>query len=244
MRVARALSVWVATATMAWSLVLSGGALAQDTTTPFRPACELLTTDAVSALLGVDVTPADGWPYAACSYLHAGDEVAGVYLSPSPPFVLRRIGPSGATDVTVGGLPALSRTGGGGSSSTPASVIVRLVDGGTLEVNVETEAGVADPDTAARALADAILATGPLTAHTSTSPPAEPIRPSGLAVRAGHPRRAQADHRPAIRRCRARCEPGPVQLPHQGSEGGGIPQHRGWRSRRPAQQEHQEPDGQ
>ncbi len=34
MRVARALSVWVATATMAWSIVWSGGVLAQDTATP------------------------------------------------------------------------------------------------------------------------------------------------------------------------------------------------------------------
>ncbi len=40
--------------------VWSGGVLAQDTATPFRPACDLLTTDAVSAVLGVDVTPEDG----------------------------------------------------------------------------------------------------------------------------------------------------------------------------------------
>ena len=46
------------------------------------------------------------------------------------------------------------------------------------QVEVETEAGVADPETAARALAEAILATGPVTAHASTTSTAEPI---GLA---------------------------------------------------------------
>ena len=73
MRVARSRWFSVVIATMVWSNVWSGGVLAQDTAIPFRPACELVTTDAVSAVLGVDVTPADAMPDAWCSYLHGAE---------------------------------------------------------------------------------------------------------------------------------------------------------------------------
>jgi len=179
MRVVRARWFSVVIATIVWSNVWSGGVLAQDTAIPFRPACELVTTDAVSAVLGVDVTPADAMPDAWCSYLHGAQQVAAVGLSPSPPFVLARIGSFGATDVTVGGLPALSSSGVVGSGPRQASVIVGLPDGGILTVEVETQAGVVDPETAARTLAEAILVTGPLTAHASTMSTAEPIGPAG-----------------------------------------------------------------
>jgi hypothetical protein len=177
MRVARARWFSVAIATMAWSSVWSGGVLAQDTAIPFRPACEFVSADAVSAVLGVDVTPADSMPDAYCSYGHGAKQVAEVGLSTSPPFVLARLALPRATDVTVGGLPALSSPGGG-SGGQFASAIVGLPDGGILEVRVEFRTAVADPQAAARALAEAILATGPVTAHASVST-AEPIVPAG-----------------------------------------------------------------
>ncbi len=92
--------------------------------------------------------------------------------------MLHRIGLSGATDVTVGGLPALSSPGGGGNGES-ARVYVGLPDGGILMVEVETDAGVVGPETAARALAEAILVTGPLTAHATPMSTAEPIGPAG-----------------------------------------------------------------
>jgi hypothetical protein len=179
MRVTRSRWYSVVIATMVWPVVWSGEVLAQDNAVPFRPACELVTRDAVSAVLGVDVTPADAMPDAWCSYMHGDQQVAVVGLSPGPPLVLRRIGSSGAVDVTVGGLPALSSPGPTEVPTVPARLIVGLPDGGTLTVEVENETWVADPATAARALAEAILATGPLTAHASTMSTAEPIGFSG-----------------------------------------------------------------
>lgn len=173
MRIGRSRWFSLVIATMVWSSVWPGWALAQDTAIPFRPACDLVTTDAVSTVLGADVTLGDAIADASCSYLDGDQEVAAVGLSPSPPFVFGRLVLPGATETTVGGLPALSSTRG--TLSTAAGVvIVGLQDGGTLEVRVDRESGATSPLAAARALAEAILASGPVTARASVST-AEPI---------------------------------------------------------------------
>ena len=178
MRVARARWFTVVLATMAWSIAGSGGALAQETPIPFRPACDILTPSAVTVVLGVPVTPDATMPDAYCLYLAGGQEVASVRLSASPPLVLAALGLRGATDTIVGGVPALTSVRGDLESS--AVVIVGSQDGGTLEIQVDRASGADSPLATARALTEAILATGPVTARASLST-AEPIVPAGSA---------------------------------------------------------------
>lgn len=154
--------VRIVIAVIAWSSVWSGGVTAEDGATPFRRACDLLTAEAVSAVLGEAVTPAAAMPDAWCSYLHDERPVVEIGLDPTLPLVFAR--PLRATEVTVGGLPALS-----GSSGHSSVVMVGLPDGGILWVDVGWESGFDSPLALARSLAEAILATGPVTAHASSS---------------------------------------------------------------------------
>lgn len=168
-------------ATVAWCIPGPGAALAQEPPIPFRPACELLTPDAVSAVLGVTVSPDATMPDAVCSYLDGTQEVASIRLGASPPLVLTRFtGLRAATDTTVGGVPALSTVSGGTGSS--AVVAFGSQDRGTVEVQVERAPGADSPLAAARSLAEAIVATGPVTAH-ATPPTAEPLVLSGSPCR-------------------------------------------------------------
>jgi hypothetical protein len=94
----------------------------------------------------------------------AGDTtVAMAALTPEMSLDLARFAFPDAEDVSVAGSPGLVSPGDA-ESGTPPTVLVGLADGGALMVNVMPDAGVPDPLAAATALAEALLAAGPITA--------------------------------------------------------------------------------
>ncbi len=167
----------VAFATLVWPIAAPGGVLAQDAPIPFRAACDLMPAENASTILGVPVTTDPSEPDAVCSYLHGDQQVAQIVLSPDTPFLMARLGLTGATAVTLGGLPAMSSPGDAETGS--AQVVVGLSDGGILEIEVDDDPGVSDPEATARTLADAVLATGPVTAHADSATNVEAIAPTG-----------------------------------------------------------------
>ena len=221
----------------------AGRGPAQDTPISFRPACELLTVDAVSAVLGVEVTPADGMPDAFCSYLVGTQEVASIRLQFQPSVRARsRWAPPGATDTTVGGVPALTSVRGGWGSA--AVVIVGSQDGGTVEVQVDRESGADSPLAAVASPRRGDPGDG--------SRDGAHLRLDRGAHRVRWLRRASSITRAELKRLtgrtftegRGRREPEPVRVPYPGPEDGGGPGHRGGRSRQTAlQRDDQRPRG-
>ncbi len=143
--------------------VLAPAAAAQYDAVTFRPACQLADDAAASAALGLDVVGDDSLSNLYCTYMAGDTMVAVAALTPEMSLDLARFAFPEAEDVPIAGSPALVSPGDA-ESSTPPTVLVGLEDGGALMVNVMLEAGVSDPLAAATALAEALLAGGPVTA--------------------------------------------------------------------------------
>jgi hypothetical protein len=143
--------------------LLAPAAAAQSDTVAFRPACQLADDAAASAALGLDVVGDDSLSNLYCSFMAGDTTVAVAALTPEMSLDLARFAFPEAEDVSIAGLAALASPGDV-ESGTPPTVLVGLEDGGALMINVMPEAGVTDPLAAATALAEALLAAGPVTA--------------------------------------------------------------------------------
>ena len=133
----------------------------------FRPACDLITADAVSAIVGATVTADDSSPALYCSWRKGDTSVADASLTTSytlPMLVLAL--PDGQAS-TIGGRAALVSAAG---SSSLATVAVALDDGGVLTVEIDKGSTATDPTAAATAIAEAMLAGGPVTAVVPSAP--------------------------------------------------------------------------
>jgi hypothetical protein len=155
------------------ALLLPVGASAQSSDIPFRPACQLTDDVAASAALGIDVVGDDSISNLYCTYLAGDVTVAVAFLSADTSLDLIRVAFPGATDLTIAGSPAIASPGDEAAGTSP-TVIVGLPDGGSLMVSVMPDAGLADPVASGTALAQALLAAGPVTA----SLPEEPTGPA------------------------------------------------------------------
>jgi hypothetical protein len=143
--------------------LLAPAAVAQSDAVVFRPACQLADDAAASAALGLDVVGDDTLSNLYCTYMAGDTTVALAALTPEMSLDLARFAFPDAEDVSIAGSPALVSPGDA-ESGTPPTVLVGLADGGALMVNVMPDAGVPDPLSAATALAEALLAAGPVTA--------------------------------------------------------------------------------
>lgn len=138
-------------------------AVAQSEESAFRPACQLADDAAASAALGVEVVGDDSFSNLYCTYIANGATVAIVTLTPDVPLDLAKVALPGVTEVTIAGTAALTSPGDESGSMLPV-VLVGLADGGALMINVMPDSGLADPLAGATALAEALLANGPVTA--------------------------------------------------------------------------------
>lgn len=143
--------------------ILAPAAVAQSDAIAFRPACQLTDDAAASAALGLDVVGDDSLANLYCTYMAGDTMVAVAALTPEMSLDLARFAFPDAEEIPLAGLPALASPGDA-ESHTPPTVLVGLEDGGALMVNVMLEAGVSDSLAAATALAEALLARGPVTA--------------------------------------------------------------------------------
>jgi hypothetical protein len=145
-------------------LVVPASVAAQSESPTFRPACQLAADAAASAALGVDVVGDDSISNLFCTYMaDGGATVAIVTLTADLPLDLVKLALPGVTEVTIAGSAALTSPGDEAGSMPPA-VLVGLADGGVLMINVMPDVGVTDPLAGATALAEALLAGGPVTA--------------------------------------------------------------------------------
>lgn len=144
-------------------LLVPSSVAAQSESPTFRPACQLADDAAASAALGVEVVGDDSFSNLFCTYMADSATVAIVTLTPDLPLDLAKLALPGVTEVTIAGSAALTSPGDE-SGSMPPAVLVGLADGGALMVNVMPDVGVADPLAGATALAEALLASGPVTA--------------------------------------------------------------------------------
>jgi hypothetical protein len=133
---------------------------------PFRAACDLADVAAVSGALGLEVTVGTASAQQSCEYQAGGTTVATTILEPSLVLALLHLGSPTAAVLTVADRPALTTPDNGSGSAMTA---VALDDGGLLTVYVPNDAGVPEPQTASSALAEALLAAGPVTAHLPAS---------------------------------------------------------------------------
>lgn len=144
-------------------LALQGGAAAQDEAAgaAFRPACDLVSAEQVSGIMGGTFTAQELGPI-YCALEGEGvaifvslDEMAGLELN-------RLVLPD-AEDLTIAGHEALFSAAG---DQLPATLVVGLEDGGVLRVQVTQSGDVGrDVGAAATAIAEAIFASGPVLAR-------------------------------------------------------------------------------
>lgn len=165
-------SSFVVSLAMGAAVLLPVVVAAQSDAIGYRPACELADDAAASAALGMDVVGDDSLSYQLCIYESDGTQVAIVSLMSDMSPAVMRLGFPAATDITIAGSEALAVPGD--DSGTPPTVAVALEDG-MLMVQVMTDAGLADPVAAATALAEALLAAGPVIAR-------QPEEASGSAI--------------------------------------------------------------
>ena len=141
--------------------LLAPAAAAQSDAIPFRPACQLADDAAASSALGMEVVGDDTLSNLYCTYMAGDTMVAVAALTPEMSLDLARFAFPDAAEVTIGGAQAL--VSAGSDDGTPPTVLVALDDGGALMINVMPDAGIDDPQAAATALAEALLAAGPVT---------------------------------------------------------------------------------
>ena len=134
----------------------------------FRPACDLITADAVTAIVGATVTADDSSPALYCSWKQGDTSLVDASLTTSYTLPMLVLGLPDAQDATIGGRAALVSAGSGTSSLATAAVA--LDDGGVLTVEVGKGAPATDPTAAATAIAEAMLAGGPVTAVVPSTP--------------------------------------------------------------------------
>jgi hypothetical protein len=143
--------------------LLAPAAAAQSDAVAFRPACLLADDAAASSALGMEVVGDDTLSNLYCTYMAGDTMVAVAALTPEMSLDLARFAFPDATDLTIAGSQAIASPGDAENGTSP-TVLVALDDGGALMVNVMPDAGVGDALVAATALAEALLASGPVTA--------------------------------------------------------------------------------
>jgi hypothetical protein len=132
--------------------------------TPFRAACDLLSDQAVSDALGFDVTSSRTGSQGLCFYSGDAGGPVNIWLNPDATLSMFS-SQDGVEPVTVGGLEGLSWP-------SQSRLILALPEGGLLDLTVY---GSADVQATATALAEAILASGPVTAIPADKGPAESL---------------------------------------------------------------------
>jgi hypothetical protein len=127
---------------------------------PYRAACDLLSDDAVSEVLGVEATAQRQGTRQMCNYIDAdGNAVGLIWLHSREDLSLFAM-QEGSEPVTIAGVEGITFPIGG-----QGRVILALPDGGLLDVTASPPG--TDPEQQqplATSLAEAILATGPVTA--------------------------------------------------------------------------------
>jgi hypothetical protein len=152
----------LATAILAASAAIPTSVAAQ---TPYRAACDLLSDAAVSSALGAEVTAQRTGTRSQCYYSGPdGGLPVSIWLNGDADLSTFS-SQDGVEPITLAGLegvwwPSQNR------------LIVALADGGLLDLTVYGQGGAAPKDAAA-ALAEAILASGPVTAVPADKGPAD-----------------------------------------------------------------------
>jgi hypothetical protein len=133
---------------------------------PYRGACDLLTDEAASGILGVEVAAQREGPRTQCFYTGAEASPVTIWLNPDATLSMFA-SQDGVESLSVGDLEAIWWP-------SQSRLIATLPFGGVLDLSTSGQGG-SQPKDGAVALAEAILASGPVSAIPPDKGPAESL---------------------------------------------------------------------